>query len=220
MIDFQTLVGDAVDNVPGVEKVGPKTAAKWLNEYGSLDALVARAGEIKGVAGENLRKALDWLPTGRQLLTIKTDCDLNGFVPGLPSLESIRVGQADAEALKAFYERYGFKGLAARAGEKLAAASPAAEPGLFDEPVAPPAPARELRYDTILTWEALDAWLVACRRPSWWHSTPRPPRWTRCARPSSAFPSAWSRVRRPMYRWPTKARMRPNSCRWTRCCSA
>ena len=160
MIDFQTLVGDAVDNVPGVEKVGPKTAAKWLNEYGSLDALVARAGEIKGVAGENLRKALDWLPTGRQLLTIKTDCDLDGFVPGLPSLESIRVGQADAEALKAFYERYGFKGLAARAGEKLAAASPTAEPGLFDEPVAPPAPARELRYDTILTWEALDAWLV------------------------------------------------------------
>ena len=160
MIDFQTLVGDAVDNVPGVEKVGPKTAAKWLNEYGSLDALVARAGEIKGVAGENLRKALDWLPTGRQLLTIKTDCDLDGFVPGLPSLESIRVGQADAEALKAFYERYGFKGLAARTGEKLAAASPAAEPGLFDEPVAPPAPARELRYDTILTWEALDAWLV------------------------------------------------------------
>ncbi len=160
MIDFQTLVGDAVDNVPGVEKVGPKTAAKWLNEYGSLDALVARAGEIKGVAGENLRKALDWLPTGRQLLTIKTDCDLDGFVPGLPSLESIRVGQADAEALKAFYERYGFKGLAARTGEKLAAASPTAEPGLFDEPVAPPAPARELRYDTILTWEALDAWLV------------------------------------------------------------
>ncbi|MBA4195345.1 MAG: DNA polymerase I [Comamonadaceae bacterium] len=160
MIDFQTLVGDAVDNVPGVEKVGPKTAAKWLNEYGSLNALVARAGEIKGVAGENLRKALDWLPTGRQLLTIKTDCDLNGFVPGLPSLESIRVGQADAEALKAFYERYGFKGLAARTGEKLAAASPAAEPGLFDEPVAPPAPARELRYDTILTWEALDTWLA------------------------------------------------------------
>ena len=61
MIDFQTLVGDAVDNVPGVQKVGPKTAAKWLSEYGSLDALVARADEIKGVAGENLRKALHWL---------------------------------------------------------------------------------------------------------------------------------------------------------------
>jgi len=59
MIDFQTLVGDAVDNVPGVTKVGPKTAAKWLLEYGSLDALVARAGEVKGAAGENLRAALD-----------------------------------------------------------------------------------------------------------------------------------------------------------------
>jgi DNA polymerase-1 len=77
MVDFQTLVGDAVDNVPGVEKVGPKTAAKWLQEYGSLDALVASADTIKGVAGENLRKALPWLPTGRQLLTIKTDCDLS-----------------------------------------------------------------------------------------------------------------------------------------------
>jgi DNA polymerase-1 len=66
MVDYQTLVGDAVDNVPGVPKVGPKTAAKWLQEYGSLDALVApRADTIKGVAGENLRKALDWLPTGR-----------------------------------------------------------------------------------------------------------------------------------------------------------
>ncbi|MFP8834219.1 DNA polymerase I [Hydrogenophaga sp. XSHU_21] len=116
MVDFQTLVGDAVDNVPGVDKVGPKTAAKWLMEYGSLDALVARAGEIKGVAGENLRKALDWLPTGRQLLTIKTDCDLNGFVPGLPSLETLRVCDPDQAALKGFYEQYGFKGLAARAG--------------------------------------------------------------------------------------------------------
>jgi DNA polymerase-1 len=76
MVDYQTLVGDAVDNVPGVPKVGPKTAAKWLQEYGSLDGAGGRAGAIKGVAGENLRKALDWLPTGPQLLTIKTDCDL------------------------------------------------------------------------------------------------------------------------------------------------
>jgi DNA polymerase-1 len=112
MVDFQTLVGDVVDNVPGVEKVGPKTAAKWLQEYGSLDNIVARAGEIKGVAGENLRKALDWLPTGRALLTVKTDCDLTGWVEGLPSLESIRLGDSDAPALRDFYERYGFKGLA------------------------------------------------------------------------------------------------------------
>ncbi|MFZ9138672.1 MAG: 5'-3' exonuclease, partial [Hylemonella sp.] len=112
MVDFQTLVGDAVDNVPGVEKVGPKTAAKWLQEFGSLDALVAHASDIKGVAGENLRKALDWLPTGRQLLTIKTDCDLDGWVPGLPSLEAVRVGEPDKDALRTFYEQYGFKTLA------------------------------------------------------------------------------------------------------------
>ena len=170
MVDFQTLVGDQVDNVPGVEKVGPKTAAKWLQEYGSLDALVARAGEIKGVAGENLRKALDWLPTGRSLLTIKTDCDLNGYVPGLPALDAIRIGEPDNEALKAFYETYGFKGLAAKTSVKPEVVEvmrevrsevvDAANPGLFDEP-SEPAETRvsNLAYDTILTWELFDTWL-------------------------------------------------------------
>src|ERR1035437_5315039 len=81
MVDFQTLVGDMIDNVPGVPKVGPKTAAKWLQQYGSLDAVAAHADEIAGAVGENLKKSLDWLPLGRQLLTIKTDCDLNGWVP-------------------------------------------------------------------------------------------------------------------------------------------
>src|SRR5512133_1709251 len=76
MVDYQTLVGDSVDNVPGVEKVGPKTAVKLLQECGSLDALVARAHEVKGAVGENLRKAVDWLPKGRALLTIKKDCEL------------------------------------------------------------------------------------------------------------------------------------------------
>ena len=76
IVDYLTLVGDSVDNVPGVDKVGPKTAAKWLQSYGSLDALVERAGDVGGAVGENLRKALPWLPTGRALVTIKTDCDL------------------------------------------------------------------------------------------------------------------------------------------------
>jgi DNA polymerase-1 len=112
MVDYQTLVGDAVDNVPGVPKVGPKTAAKWLTEYGSLDAIVAQADSIKGAVGENLRKSLDWLPTGRKLLTIKTDCDLNGWVPELPDMNSIAVGAMDTGALALFYEKFGFKGLA------------------------------------------------------------------------------------------------------------
>src|SRR5262245_51292588 len=72
-IDYLTLIGDSIDNVPGVDKVGPKTAAKWIAQYGSLDEVIARAGEIGGMAGENLRKVRDWLPKARELLTIKCD---------------------------------------------------------------------------------------------------------------------------------------------------
>ncbi len=157
MVDYQTLVGDSVDNVPGVEKVGPKTAVKWLTEYGSLDALVARAGEIKGAAGENLRRALDWLPQGRALLTVKTDCDLSAQLPGLPSFDSIRLGEQNDPGLKAFSERFGFKGLA----RALAAVAPVDDAtSLLDEAPAPTAAPRQTHYDTVLTWESLDAWLA------------------------------------------------------------
>jgi DNA polymerase-1 len=168
MVDYQILVGDTVDNVPGVNKVGPKTAVKWLTEYGSLQAIVDNAANIKGAVGENLRQALDWLPTARQLLTVKTDCDLNGWVPNLPSLEAIRMGEPMTEPLRVFYETYGFKGLAkavAGAEAKAAPASKAARagaaaPGLFDEATADaPNAASATPYDTILTWDAFDAWL-------------------------------------------------------------
>ncbi len=76
MLDYLMLVGDASDNIPGVEKVGPKTAAKWLAHYGSLANIIAHADEIKGVVGDNLRKALGWFDTTRQLITIKCDLDL------------------------------------------------------------------------------------------------------------------------------------------------
>ncbi|WCM87056.1 DNA polymerase I [Acidovorax sp. NCPPB 3576] len=180
MVDYQTLVGDTVDNVPGVPKVGPKTAAKWLMEYGSLDALMERATEIKGVAGENLRNARDWLPTGRQLVTIRTDCDLAGHVAGLPALDALASGAQDAAALKAFYEKHGFKGLARAIDiqeaapelleEGAAKASKASKgrggavdptPGLFDEPAeVAAAKVSNLQYDTVFTWEAFDAWFA------------------------------------------------------------
>ncbi len=169
MIDFQALVGDAVDNVPGVPKVGPKTAAKWLGEYGSLDALMARAGEIKGVAGENLRATLGWLPTGRQLVTIKTDCDLSAHVVGLPALDSIAAGAQQTGALAGFYEKYGFKGLARALQQASPVPTPAvAMPGesgdLFADhsasPVAEAAQQRSVVYDTILNWADFDQWLA------------------------------------------------------------
>jgi DNA polymerase-1 len=111
MLDYQTLVGDTVDNVPGVEKVGPKTAVKWLSEYGSLENVIKEAPNIKGVVGENLRKALDWLPKGRELLTIKTDCDLSAYLSSLPAFDQIKMGEPDLQGLLGFYKNYGFKGL-------------------------------------------------------------------------------------------------------------
>ena len=163
MVDYQALVGDAVDNVPGVPKVGPKTAAKWLTEYGSLDALLANAGAIKGVAGENLRGALDWLPTARTLVTIKTDCDLSGHLDGLPAIDAIAVGAEQADALRDFYQKYGFKSLA-RALPSAVVPDAGASGDLFATPdasaVAVQAQQREVVYDTILTWEQLDGWLA------------------------------------------------------------
>jgi len=178
MVDYQTLVGDTVDNVPGVEKVGPKTAAKWLLEYGSLDALVERAAEVKGAAGENLRKALDKLPLSRRLVTIRTDCDLDGHVAGLPSLEGLPVGAPQTEELKPFYEKFGFKSLVKsleaqaippelieESIKKKAARADTDQGGLFDEPadlsaLDAAAPASNLKYDTITSWAQFDAWLA------------------------------------------------------------
>ncbi len=160
MVDYQTLVGDTVDNVPGVSGVGPKTAAKWLMEYGSLDALVARASEIKGSAGEKLRAALDWLPQGRRLVTIKKDCDLSAYIDNLPAMQSIALKGLDTLALQGFYEKYGFKGLLKATQGKAAAAEPAPSDDLFAEPAPVASKASTLRYDTITDWPLLDAWLA------------------------------------------------------------
>jgi DNA polymerase-1 len=176
IVDYLTLMGDTVDNVPGVEKVGPKTAAKWIAEHGSLDGVIAAADSIKGVAGENLRKALDWLPTGRRLVTVVTDCDLAGQVPGFPSLDALALQPVDRDGLLDFYTRFGFKswkkelegaGAAAPAGEGSAAAArkDAAADAPADAPVAPTvaAEAIEKHYETVLTQEALDRWLAKIR---------------------------------------------------------
>jgi DNA polymerase-1 len=103
IVDYLALTGDAVDNVPGVEKVGPKTAAKWIQQYGSLDEVIARAGEVPGAVGENLRKALDWLPKGRELLTVKRDVKLP------VDLDDLGARDPDAAKLAEFFAHYGMK---------------------------------------------------------------------------------------------------------------
>ncbi|MDX3932371.1 MAG: DNA polymerase I [Stenotrophomonas sp.] len=102
IVDLLALMGDAVDNVPGVEKCGPKTAAKWLGEYHHLDGVIAAAPTMKGKIGENLRAALERLPLNRELVTIRTDVALEAGPQDLPLRER------DVEALRELYARYGF----------------------------------------------------------------------------------------------------------------
>ncbi|MBI1394463.1 MAG: DNA polymerase I [Betaproteobacteria bacterium] len=149
IVDYFSLVGDSVDNVPGVEKVGPKTAVKWLGQYGSLDAIVEHADEIGGVVGGNLRKALDWLPMARRLLTVKCDVDLPFDLGALsPRAE-------DLDRLGEMYERLGFNTWLQelKAGARADPAASAASPTLA-------APPPERRYETILDEEALSRWLA------------------------------------------------------------
>jgi DNA polymerase-1 len=103
IIDFLALVGDSADNIPGIPKVGPKTAAKWLSQYGSLDELVAHAGDIKGKVGENLRAHLDQLALSKELATIRCDLELE------QQPEELKLQEADTEALRAGFERLEFK---------------------------------------------------------------------------------------------------------------
>ncbi|WP_080762111.1 DNA polymerase I [Chromobacterium violaceum] len=175
IIDYLTLIGDKVDNVPGVDKCGPKTAVKWLEEYGSLDAIIAQAGSVGGKVGENLRAALDWLPMGRRLITIDCDVDLAADLPhGLPGLQH---GQKDKPRLAELFQDLGFRTFyrevtegaempaVAQRGED-APRGGEAQGDMFAEPAAPAAPpalsagALERHYETILTEAQLDAWLA------------------------------------------------------------
>ena len=152
IVDYLALVGDTVDNVPGVENCGPKTAVKWLTEYGTLDNLVANADKVGGKVGENLRKHLDFLPLGRKLVTVVTDLALPVKPADLPARED------DKEALAAIYRRMEFKGWLKELEEGVhrpaapaaaQAAAPQGEPG-----------AHRTGYETLLSWDAFDAWLA------------------------------------------------------------
>ena len=103
IVDFLALVGDTSDNIPGVPKVGPKTAVRWLKEYGSLDQLVAQADGIPGKVGENLRASLDQLPLSHQLATVKCDVALE------EQPDDLKIGTPDEDALRQLYAELEFK---------------------------------------------------------------------------------------------------------------
>jgi DNA polymerase-1 len=181
IVDWLTLVGDSVDNVPGVPKVGPKTAVKWLQQYGTLEGVIEAAPTMGGAVGENLRQALGWLPTARALVTIKTDCDLG---PAFESIEgSLQMQPEDEGRLRGLFEQYEMKaligeGVRERPAAHVSGAPPApadAAPG-GAHPALPGAPARPaegtapgagpgtaglaLEYECVLDETALERWIA------------------------------------------------------------
>jgi DNA polymerase-1 len=172
IVDYLTLTGDSVDNVPGVEKCGPKTAAKWLAEYGTLEALIASADKIGGKIGENLRTALPRLPLSKDLVTIRINTPLE------VGPTDLHQRQSDNEALLELYRRYDFK--AALKELEAGGAAPAADrgrsqysdpqPGDAPRPGTTAAPPEAFsapgEYELVTTREALDAWLPRLREAS------------------------------------------------------
>jgi DNA polymerase-1 len=161
IIDYLTLIGDTVDNVPGVTKCGPKTALKWLALHGSLDGVIENAHAISGAVGENLRAALEWLPRGRELITVKTDCDLASHVV---SFEETLVGRPeDKDALVAFFQRYGFKTMLRELTSKGGVGGPAPAHNSPEGATAGTLPGMPIirgEYETVLTEAQLDKWLA------------------------------------------------------------
>jgi len=160
IVDYLSLIGDTVDNVPGVAKVGPKTAVKWLGLYDSLDGVMAHAGEIGGVVGENLRQSLDWLPQARALVTVKTDCDLSAHMKSIS--ESLVALPENNAAMIDFFTRYGFRSWLREAQSHQTAAPSdllSAPPATDPEPVKTPVEKISVSYETILTRAQLDNWL-------------------------------------------------------------
>ena len=150
IIDYLALAGDSSDGIPGIDKVGPKTAAKWLNQYGSIDTLITNADQVTGKIGENLRAGLDTLALSRQLATIRCDLDLP------PEAADLARRPTDETALRTLYTRFGFKNLLRGLGVPD---SPSATPdgsALVADPALLEAP-RE--YEVVLDEAALGRWL-------------------------------------------------------------
>ncbi len=154
MLDYLMLVGDTADNVPGVQKVGPKTAVKWLTQYGSLDNIIAHADEIKGTVGEHLRAALDWFDTARQLITIK--CDVN-----LPvKITDLAYQPQDIEQLIRLYEQLDMKASLRELRQQITADPEVMISSDSQATVANNESAHTGTYQTILTEAELNDWLV------------------------------------------------------------
>jgi DNA polymerase I len=150
IVDYLALVGDPVDGVPGVPKCGPKTAVKWLEQYGSLDGIIAHADEIGGVVGQNLRDHLGFLPLGRKLVTVASD------LSNLPAPKALTATERDRETLRGLYSRYEFRIWLRELDSPGDSPAPTATPTESTLPAA----GIQVSYETVLTWPHFDAWLA------------------------------------------------------------
>lgn len=160
IVDYLSLIGDSVDNVPGVNKVGPKTALKWLTEYHSLSNIMAHANEIKGAVGEHLRAAIDWLPTAQSLLTIKTDCDLAEYIK---NIEALAYQAPDYPFLYTFFQRQGFRSWLKELTKNTEQAeyinSSESSESDVEKTLMPSEQVIARHYETVLTEAQLETWL-------------------------------------------------------------
>ncbi len=164
IIDYLALVGDPSDNIPGIDKVGPKTAAKWLAQYGSLDNLIEHAAQIPGKVGENLRAGIATLSLSRQLATIRCDLELP------QDLDALVIGSPDIPVLRALYARLGFRSLLRALPDgggveplEPPVAAPSAAGGAALE-VRPEILSAPRTYETVLDEPALERWLAVLSR--------------------------------------------------------
>ncbi len=148
IVDYLALVGDSSDNIPGVPKVGPKTAAKWLNEFDSADGIVEHGDQIKGKVGESLRDNVASLRLSKDLATIRTDLDLD------LEIDDLQAGDGDPDALRELYAHFGLRSLLRQLDDE-AGAAPEPEPAA-DRP----------EYETVLDWQAFDTWLEKIHKAS------------------------------------------------------
>jgi DNA polymerase-1 len=142
IVDYLALVGDSSDNIPGVPKVGAKTAAKWLNAYESADGIVASAEEIKGKVGESLRENIEQLRLSQDLATIRVDVELP------VAIDDLQAGDGDVDKLRELYGRYELRTLLKQLDDQSGAAEPETESETEGD------------YETVLTWDAFDTWLA------------------------------------------------------------
>jgi len=198
IVDFLALTGDSSDNIPGVPKVGPKTAATWLTTYGTLDEVIAHAGEIKGKAGESLRDNLDTLALARALTAIRCDLELE------QAPQQLLLQPRDEQRLRELYARLDFRrwleDLDRRRRQRPSLISPTTRP-----------------------YSARNGWMPGSRvwsRPDSLPSTPRPPALITCWHALSASPLRSHPERRPTCRWRMTTPGHRNSCHAGRYCNS